>query len=91
MENLGKLLKTVRKSKSLTQQELGEILGSARQTIAKWEDGDIPQSAMPMICNFIAESFTECDQQRRHWQTEHDLVEHKLERLKIKIQAIIDT
>ena len=34
-----KQLKTMRKKKNMTQEQLGKILGVSQQAIAKWENG----------------------------------------------------
>ena len=33
-------LKTIRKEKNLSQEELAELLGVSRQAVSKWESGD---------------------------------------------------
>ena len=37
---IGKNLQTLRKQKKLTQEALAEKIGVARQTVAKWENGE---------------------------------------------------
>ena len=44
---IGKNLQKIRKQKNLTQEELAETVGVARQTIAKWENGEsVPDLAL---------------------------------------------
>ena len=37
---IGKNLQILRKKKDLTQEALADLIGVARQTVAKWESGD---------------------------------------------------
>ena len=41
MKNMGKRIKQKREELNMTQEELGEKLGVLRQTICKWENGDV--------------------------------------------------
>lgn len=47
--NFNTILQQLRKSKGLSQEELGEQLGVSRQTISKWESG----SAYPDMLNLV--------------------------------------
>lgn len=38
--NIGEMISTLRKGKGLTQEDLAEKVGVARQTISKWELGE---------------------------------------------------
>lgn len=89
MNHLGLLLEQARKSQGLTQQQLGETLGVTRQTIAKWESGDIPDTAMRTVCGFIGETIAKWDESRRHWQAKHDLLEYETSKMKIQIRSIV--
>ena len=52
--NLGETLKTLRKARDLTQEQLAECLGVSSQAVSKWETGtsypDI--SMLPVLANF---------------------------------------
>lgn len=37
---IGKFLKSLRNEKNLTQEQLGEIIGSTNKTISRWENGN---------------------------------------------------
>ena len=60
-EKIGKLIKKVRKDKSLTQQDLADLLNLSPKTISKWECGkgcpDI--SILNELCNILGISVTE--------------------------------
>lgn len=46
-ENIGNLIKTLRKEKNLTQKELADLLGVTYQAVSKWENGkNIPDIAI---------------------------------------------
>lgn len=54
-ENIGNLIKTLRKEKNLTQKELADLLGVTYQAVSKWENGkNIPDIA---ILKKISEEF----------------------------------
>ena len=54
---LSQNLKTIRKSKGLSQQELAVKLNVVRQTISKWEQGlSVPDSEMPISISEVLET-----------------------------------
>lgn len=57
-EKVGKQIAALRKSKALTQSDLGERLGVTFQSISKWERGDaLPDTAiLPDLANVLGTS-----------------------------------
>lgn len=49
-ELFGNHIRTLRKSRHLSQQQLADSLGLVREAISKWENG----KNLPDICNFFA-------------------------------------
>ncbi len=47
---IGKRIKFLRFEKSLTQKELGQILGTDQTTITKWENGIIEPNCDAIVC-----------------------------------------
>lgn len=54
-EKTGKLISTIRKSKGLTQQELGDLIGVSSKTISKWEcsNGFPDITYLKQICKIL--------------------------------------
>lgn len=53
---MGKRIKSLRKDKGLTQEELGKVIGVKKQTIMKYEKGiveNIKRSAIEKLANFF--------------------------------------
>ena len=40
MDIIGKKIKTLRKNKNMTQEQLAEVLSISSQAVSKWENGD---------------------------------------------------
>jgi DNA-binding XRE family transcriptional regulator len=89
MQNLGLLLKHARKIQGLTQQELGDQIGATRQTIARWEDNDIPDCASPTVCAIVGEALTTTSDMARQWRIDHDLLEHRHKLMRVQIASIV--
>lgn len=53
--SIGSKIKTLRRAKELTQEELAEVLGVSSKAVSQWECGrtapDISQ--LPVLCNFF--------------------------------------
>ena len=59
MKRMGQRIKEKREAMNMTQEELGEKLGVLRQTICKWENGDVQNIKRSSIAK-MAEIF-HCD------------------------------
>lgn len=59
MKTMGKRIHEMRTKKGMSQEELGEKLGVLRQTIGKWENGDVANIKRSAIAK-MAELFN-CD------------------------------
>lgn len=55
-----KRIKQIREKLDLTQSELGECLGVAKNTVARWERGDlIPPKVAEMAAEYLLLTFNE--------------------------------
>jgi transcriptional regulator with XRE-family HTH domain len=88
-KDLGQLLKHTRTALGLTQQALGDRHGATRQTIARWEEGDIPNCAAPTVCKIIGDAISEFSGAARKWRVDHDWLEHNHEIMKAQILAAV--
>lgn len=61
MQKIGKFLTELRKSKSLTQDELGEKIGVTNKTVSRWENGNYlpPVEILQILSNFYDVSINE--------------------------------
>lgn len=59
--SIGKLIRSLRKSKNLTQEELGKILGYSARTVSDWENGTTEPKivAIRSIVKFFEITFDE--------------------------------
>ncbi|CAL7887593.1 Peptidase S24-like protein [Fusobacterium necrophorum subsp. funduliforme] len=59
-KNVGKKITTLRKESSLTQGELGKIIGIATQSVLKYENGDrlVPLDVLVKIANYFKVSLS---------------------------------
>lgn len=57
--NLGTYIRFLRKSKAMTQYELGKVLGYSARTISDWENGSTEPniSAIKALVEFFAISY----------------------------------
>ena len=60
-KTFGEKIKRLRKSKNLTQEQLGEILGVSSKSISRWENGkNLPDySILNSLCNTLGISINE--------------------------------
>lgn len=58
MNDIAKRIVSLRKSRGLTQEKLGELLGISGQAVSKWENGiSLPDiMLLPQLCNVIGVS-----------------------------------
>lgn len=65
-DEIGKKLKEIRKSKKITQTELGNLLGKSLSTIQKYESGEIeiPLNTILKVCDFFDISINEIIESR---------------------------
>ena len=61
MQKIGKFLAELRKSKNLTQDELGEKIGVTNKTVSRWENGNYlpPVEILQMLSKTYGVSINE--------------------------------
>lgn len=56
MQKIGGFLAELRKSKNLTQEELGDKIGVTNKTVSRWENGNYLPPPMPTsVEHFLSE------------------------------------
>src|SRR6266566_2886378 len=74
LPSFGALLKTFRKRRHLTQQQLAEAIGMQRHAIGRWEQGDVLPASKTMVLELAKHLCL--DEQETRWILEASLTVH---------------